>query len=119
MPDELSHGDLLRHPMVEAVAVQHHALQDGERALQDGHVHHRLVHIASDLRGWDGQENDGDLKRLNLVLLSQSYGLETPPRWPSKRMTFLDAGEMRHPLISGGKKKIKCTRRNKGADLGI
>lgn len=98
MPDELSHGDLLRHPMVEAVAVQHHALQDGEGALQDGHVHHRLVHIASDLRGRDGQENDGDLKHLNPVLLSQPDRLETPPRRPSKRMTFitfLDAGEAR------------------------
>lgn len=50
VPDELSHGDLLRHPVVEAVAVEHHALQDGQGALQDGHVHHRLVHVASDLK---------------------------------------------------------------------
>lgn len=29
VPDELSHGDLLCHPMVEAVAVEDHALEDG------------------------------------------------------------------------------------------
>lgn len=49
MPDELSHGDLLSHSVVQAVAVEHHALQDGERALQDGNVHHGLVHVACDL----------------------------------------------------------------------
>lgn len=49
VPDELSHGDLLSHSLVQAVAVEHHALQDGERALQDGHVHHGLVHVACDL----------------------------------------------------------------------
>lgn len=49
VPDELSHGDLLGHPVVQAVAVEHHALQDGERALQNGNVHHGLVHIACDL----------------------------------------------------------------------
>lgn len=49
VPDELSHGDLLSHAVVQAVAVEHHALQDGERALQDGHVHHGLVHVACDL----------------------------------------------------------------------
>lgn len=47
--DELSHGDLLGHAVVQAVAVQHHALQDGQRALQDGHVHHGLVHITRNL----------------------------------------------------------------------
>lgn len=51
VPDELSHGDLLRHSVVEAVAVEHHALQDGERALQNGHVHHGLVHVACNLSG--------------------------------------------------------------------
>lgn len=56
VPDELSHGDLLCHSMVEAVAVEHHALEDGKRALQDGHIHHRLVHVACDLRV-DGGEN--------------------------------------------------------------
>lgn len=50
VPDELSHSDLLGHSVVQAVAVEDHALQDGEGALQDGNVHHRLVHIASDLR---------------------------------------------------------------------
>lgn len=49
VPDELSHGDLLSHSVVQAVTVEHHALQDGERALQDGHVHHGLVHVAGDL----------------------------------------------------------------------
>ena len=51
--DELSHGDLLRHPVVEAVAVEDHALQDGQGALQDGHVHHGLVHVARNLRRYD------------------------------------------------------------------
>lgn len=50
VPDELSHGDLLGHAVVQAVAVQHHALQDGQRALQDGHVHHGLVHVACNLK---------------------------------------------------------------------
>lgn len=49
VPDELSHGDLLCHPMVEAMAVQNHALEDGQGALQDGHVHHRLVDVARNL----------------------------------------------------------------------
>lgn len=49
VPDELSHGDLLSHSVVQAVAVEHHALQDGERALQNGNVHHGLVHVACDL----------------------------------------------------------------------
>lgn len=49
VPDELSNGDFLGHSVVEAVAVQDHALKDGQRALQDGHIHHRLVHIARNL----------------------------------------------------------------------
>lgn len=49
VPDELSHGDLLCHPMVEAMAIQNHALEDGQGALQDGHVHHRLVDVARNL----------------------------------------------------------------------
>ncbi len=47
--DELRHSDLLRHPLVQAVAVQHHALQDSQGALQNGHVHHGLVHVSRDL----------------------------------------------------------------------
>ena len=56
MPDELSHGDLLGHAVVQAVAVEHHALQDGQGALQDGHVHHGLVHVAGDLWTAAGSE---------------------------------------------------------------
>lgn len=62
MPDELSHGDLLSHSVVQTVTVEHHALQDGERALQDGHVHHGLVHVACDLsvdRGEDEEATSG------------------------------------------------------------
>lgn len=59
VPDELSHGDLLSHAVVQAVAVEHHALQDGERALQDGHVHHGLVHVACDLSVQTGEREKG------------------------------------------------------------
>lgn len=70
VPDELSHGDLLRHPVVEAVAVEHHALQDGQGALQDGHVHHGLVHVAGDLkpqRGLVPPSQQGELILLHSV----------------------------------------------------
>lgn len=49
VPDELSHGDLLGHSMVQTVAVEDHALQDGQRTLKDGHVHHGLVDVACNL----------------------------------------------------------------------
>ena len=49
VPDELSHGDLLGHSVVEAVAVEDHALQDRQRTLKDGHIHHWLVHITRNL----------------------------------------------------------------------
>lgn len=78
VPDELSHGDLLRHSMVEAVAVEHHALKDGERALQDGNIHHWLVHVACNLsvvRGEKSADMEITLKQLKLVFLIQSSGI--------------------------------------------
>lgn len=50
MRDELADGDLLRHLVVEVLAVEHHGLQDGQGALQHGGVHGRLVHVTGDLQ---------------------------------------------------------------------
>lgn len=47
--DELSDGDLLRHLLVEVLAVEHHGLQDGQRALEHGSVHGRLADVAGNL----------------------------------------------------------------------
>ena len=47
--DELPHGDLLRDLLVQALAVQDHAFQDGQGPLQDGHVHHGLAHVPRNL----------------------------------------------------------------------
>lgn len=54
MRDELPDGDLLRHLVVEVLAVEHHGLQDGQRALQHGRVHGRLVDVAGDLQSKRG-----------------------------------------------------------------
>ena len=58
--DELSDGDLLRHLLVEVLAVEHHRLQDGQRPLQHRRVHGRLVHEAGDLHtpGREGGVNE-------------------------------------------------------------
>lgn len=50
MGDELADGDLLRHLLVEVVAVEHHGLQDGQGPLQNGGVHAGLVHETRDLK---------------------------------------------------------------------
>lgn len=76
MPDELSHGDLLSHSVVQAVTVEDHALQDGERALQDGHVHHGLVHVACDL-GVDREDEETSVRlwKLRIILRAQHFSL--------------------------------------------
>lgn len=48
--DELANGDLLRHLLVEVVAVEHHGLQDGQGPLQNGGVHARLVDETRNLK---------------------------------------------------------------------
>lgn len=50
MGDELANGDLLRHLLVEVVAVEHHGLQDGQGPLQNGGVHARLVDETRNLK---------------------------------------------------------------------
>lgn len=55
MWDELSDGDLLRHLVVQVLAVEDHGLQDGEGALQHGRVHGRLVDVAGDLQEQSGR----------------------------------------------------------------
>lgn len=48
--NELPHSDFLCNLLVQALAVEHHALQDGQGALQDGHVHHGLTHVPCNLK---------------------------------------------------------------------
>lgn len=48
--DELSHGDFLRDLLVQTLAVQDHALQNGQGPLKDGHVHHGLAHVPCNLQ---------------------------------------------------------------------
>lgn len=57
MGDELADGDLLRHLLVEVMAVEHHGLQDGQGPLQDGGVHARLVHETRYLKTPAGQRS--------------------------------------------------------------
>lgn len=61
--NELPHSDLLCNLLVQSLAVEHHALQDGQGALQDGHIHHGLTHIACNLRTQEpaGQQSPGEL----------------------------------------------------------
>lgn len=48
--DELSHSDFLCYLLVQTLAIQDHALQDGQGPLKDGHVHHRLAHVPCNLK---------------------------------------------------------------------
>lgn len=50
MRNELADGDLLRHLLVEVMAVEHHGLQNGQGPLQDGDVYGGLVHKACYLK---------------------------------------------------------------------
>lgn len=43
MGNELADSDLLRHLLVEVMAVEHHGLQNGQGPLQDGDIYGRLV----------------------------------------------------------------------------
>lgn len=47
--DELSHCDLLSNLLVQTLAVQDHALQDGQGPLEDRYVHHGLAHVPCNL----------------------------------------------------------------------
>lgn len=92
MPDELSHGDLLRHSMVQAVAVEDHALEDGEGALQDGHIHHRLVHVACNLGEEDRGGEDSESTQVGLKV-SESPEQEPVIHWklnpsPNEKMNL-------------------------------
>lgn len=49
--NELPDGDLFSNPRIESLAVEHHALQDGQGPLQDGDVHRGLTHVACNLGG--------------------------------------------------------------------
>lgn len=53
--DELSHSDLLCYLLVKTLAVQDHALQDGQGPLKDGHVHHGLAHVPCNLKPGRGK----------------------------------------------------------------
>lgn len=48
--DELSHSDFLCYLLVQTLAIQDHALQDGQGPLKDGHVHHGLAHVSCNLK---------------------------------------------------------------------
>lgn len=47
--DELSHSDFLCDLLVQTLAVQDHALQDGQGPLKDGHICHGLAHVPCNL----------------------------------------------------------------------
>lgn len=50
MGNELADGDLLRHLLVEVMAIEHHGLQNGQGPLQDGDIYGRLVDKTCDLK---------------------------------------------------------------------
>lgn len=58
--DELSHSDFLCYLLVQALAIQDHALQDGQGPLKDGHIHHGLAHVPCNLKA----ERDKSVRRL-------------------------------------------------------
>lgn len=63
--NELPYGDLLCNLLVQSLAVEHHALQDGQGPLQDGHVHHGLTHVPCNLKP---QEPAGQLMPMQEAL---------------------------------------------------
>lgn len=74
MRDELSHSDFLCYLLVQTLAIQDHALQDGQGPLKDGHVHHGLAHVPCNLkaeRDKSGRKlRDMGAGRLRLLLLA-------------------------------------------------
>lgn len=72
--DELSHSDFLCDLLVQTLAVQDHALQDGQGPLKDGHICHGLAHVPCNLEpegadqlGSPGPRGAGRLRFLMLA----------------------------------------------------